>query len=54
MKFVVERFGALPRGKTMGPKMQSQLPAMFKGTPIYDEAIRRPRLKKLTLERLRR
>lgn len=31
MKFVAERFGALPRGKTMGPQRLSQLPQRFRG-----------------------
>jgi ATP-dependent Lhr-like helicase len=53
MKFVAERFGALPRGKTMGPKRQSQLPAMFKGTPIYDETIRETMLEKADLGKVK-
>ncbi|MEM1540690.1 MAG: hypothetical protein QXJ07_04835, partial [Candidatus Bathyarchaeia archaeon] len=53
MKFVAERFGALPRGKTMGPKRQSQLPAIFKGTPIYDETLREAMLEKADLEKVK-
>ncbi|MEM3770436.1 MAG: DEAD/DEAH box helicase [Candidatus Bathyarchaeia archaeon] len=53
MKFVAERFGALPRGKTMGPKRQSQLPAIFKGTPIYDETLREATLEKADLEKVK-
>ena len=53
MKFVAERFGALPRGKTMGPKRQSQLPAMFKGTPIYDETLREAMLEKADLGKVK-
>ncbi|MEM3617048.1 MAG: DEAD/DEAH box helicase [Candidatus Bathyarchaeia archaeon] len=53
MKFVAERFGAIPRGKTMGPKRQSQLPAMFKGTPIYDETLREAMLEKADLEKVK-
>jgi ATP-dependent Lhr-like helicase len=30
MKFVAERFGALPRGKTMGPERQGQLVGQFR------------------------
>jgi len=40
MKFVAERFGALPRGRLMGPERLAQLPERFKDTPIYDEALR--------------
>jgi ATP-dependent Lhr-like helicase len=53
MKFVAERFGALPRGKTMGPKRQSQLPALFKGTPIYDETLREAMLEKADLGKVK-
>ncbi len=53
MKFVAERFGALPRGKTMGPERQSRLPAMFKGTPIYDETLREAMLEKADLEKVK-
>ena len=40
MKFVAERFGALPRGKTMGPERLAELPTRFEKTPIYEETIR--------------
>ncbi|MDH5713477.1 MAG: hypothetical protein OEY83_06015, partial [Candidatus Bathyarchaeota archaeon] len=40
MKFVAERFGALPRGKTMGPERLAQLPTRFENTPIYEETLR--------------
>jgi len=40
MKFVAERFGALPRGKTMGPERLAELPSRFEKTPIYEETIR--------------
>jgi len=40
MKFVAERFGALPRGKTMGPQRLAELPTRFEKTPIYEETIR--------------
>jgi len=40
MKFVAERFGALPRGKTMGPERLSELPTRFAKTPIYEETLR--------------
>jgi len=40
MKFVAERFGALPRGRTMGPERLAELPHRFEKTPIYEETIR--------------
>ena len=40
MKFVAERFGALPRGKTMGPERLAELPTRFEKTPIYEETLR--------------
>ncbi|MGB9683812.1 MAG: DEAD/DEAH box helicase [Candidatus Bathyarchaeales archaeon] len=54
MKFVAERFGALPRGKTMGPERQSRLPAMFRETPIYDETLREATLEKADLEKVKK
>jgi len=51
MKFVAERFGALPRGKTMGPERQGQLPAQFRETPIYDETLREAMLEKVDIEK---
>ncbi|MEM3596920.1 MAG: DEAD/DEAH box helicase [Candidatus Bathyarchaeia archaeon] len=53
MKFVAERFGALPRGKTMGPERQSQLPSRFAGTPIYDETLREAMLEKVDVEKVK-
>lgn len=53
MKFVAERFGALPRGKTMGPERQSRLPVVFKDTPIYDETLREAMLEKADLEKVK-
>ncbi|MEM2394285.1 MAG: DEAD/DEAH box helicase [Candidatus Bathyarchaeia archaeon] len=53
MKFVAERFGAMPRGKALGPKRQLQLPAMFKGTPIYDETLREAMLEKADLKKVK-
>jgi ATP-dependent Lhr-like helicase len=54
MKFVAERFGALPRGKTMGPERQGQLPAQFRGTPIYDETLREAMLEKMDVEKVKK
>ncbi|MGQ9506797.1 MAG: helicase-related protein, partial [Candidatus Bathycorpusculaceae bacterium] len=53
MKFVAERFGALPRGKTMGPERHSQLPNQFKGTPIYNETLREAMLEKVDIEKVK-
>jgi len=51
MKFVAERFGALPRGKTMSYERLSQLPKRFDGTPIYDETLREAMIEKVDIER---
>ena len=53
MKFVAERFGALPRGKTMSPERQARLRAAFEGTPIYDETLREAMLEKADLPRVK-
>jgi ATP-dependent Lhr-like helicase len=53
MKFVAERFGALPRGKTMGPERQSQLQARFRNTPIYDETLREAFVEKVDVEKVK-
>jgi len=53
MKFVAERFGALPRGKTMGPERQSQLPTKFKETPIYDETLREAMVEKVDIKKIK-
>jgi ATP-dependent Lhr-like helicase len=47
MKFVAERFGALPRGKTMGPEKMERLPHQFADTPIYDETLREALVEKV-------
>ena len=49
MKFVAERFGALPRGKTMGPERLAELPSRFAKTPIYEETIRETMLEKVDI-----
>ncbi len=46
MKFVADRFGALPRGRTMSYERLSQLPRQFGNTPIYDETLREAMLEK--------
>lgn len=47
MRFVAQRFGALPRGKTMGEERESRLPFQFGDTPIYDETIREAMVEKV-------
>jgi ATP-dependent Lhr-like helicase len=49
MKFVAERFGALPRGKTMSPERQAKLRASFENTPVYEETLREAMLEKADL-----
>jgi ATP-dependent Lhr-like helicase len=51
MKFVAERFGVLPRGKTMSYERQSQLPSRFGRTPIYDETLREAMIEKVDTKR---
>jgi ATP-dependent Lhr-like helicase len=53
MKFVAERFGALPRGKTMGPERQGQLSAQFRDTPIYDETLREAMIEKVDVAKVK-
>ncbi|MEM2105433.1 MAG: DEAD/DEAH box helicase [Candidatus Bathyarchaeia archaeon] len=53
MKFVAERFGALPRGKTMGPERQGQLVGQFRNTPIYDETLREAMLEKVDVAKVK-
>ncbi len=53
MKFVAERFGVLPRGKTMGPERMESLPSRFKNTPIYDETLREALIEKVDLKRVK-
>jgi ATP-dependent Lhr-like helicase len=53
MKFVAERFGVLPRGKTMSYERMSQLKAQFEDTPIYDETLREAMLEKVDLKKVK-
>ena len=53
MRFVAQRFGALPRGKTMGPERESQLPHQFGDTPIYDETLREAMIEKVDVEKVK-
>jgi len=49
MKFVAERFGALPRGKTMGPERQEELARRFEKTPVFEETIREVMMEKVDI-----
>ena len=51
MKFVAERFGALPRGKTMSYERMSQLPKRFMNTPILDETFREAMIEKVDVKK---
>jgi ATP-dependent helicase Lhr and Lhr-like helicase len=53
MKFVAERFGALPRGKTMGPERLERLPHQFGDTPIYDETLREAMVEKVDVGKVK-
>lgn len=50
MKFVAERFGVLPRGKSMSYQRQAELKSRFDNTPIYRETIREAMMEKIDLE----
>jgi ATP-dependent Lhr-like helicase len=49
MKFIAERFGALPRGKMAGTELLSQMPARFRNTPVYEETLREVMAEKVDL-----
>jgi len=53
MKFVAERFGALPRGKTMSYERQAKFKSAFGDTPIYDETLREAMLEKADLKKVK-
>jgi ATP-dependent Lhr-like helicase len=53
MKFVAERFGALPRGKTMSYERLSTLPKRFENTPILDETLREAMIEKVDIKRVK-
>jgi len=54
MKFVAERFGALPRGKTMSAERLAELPRRFEKTPIYEETLREVMLEKVDIPTAKR
>ena len=54
LKFIAERFGALPRGRLAGPRLLSQISERFKGTPIYEEALREVMTERVDLVAVKR
>ena len=54
MKAVAERFGALPRGKTMSHQREAELKSRFDNTPIYCETIREAMMEKVDLDRTKK
>jgi ATP-dependent Lhr-like helicase len=53
MKFVADRFGALPRGKTMSYERLAGLPSRFRDTPIYDETLREALVEKVDVDKVK-
>lgn len=53
MKFIAERFGALPRGTMVGADEMNALQLRFKGTPIEEEALREAHLLHLDFHHVR-
>jgi ATP-dependent Lhr-like helicase len=53
MKFVADRFGALPRGKTMSYERLAGLPSRFRDTPIYDETLREALVEKVDIDKVK-
>jgi ATP-dependent Lhr-like helicase len=53
MRFVAQRFGALPRGKTMGPEREGQLAHQFENTPVYDETLREAMIEKVDVGKVK-
>jgi ATP-dependent Lhr-like helicase len=49
MKFIAERFGVIPRGKTLSSRSLETLYVRFKDTPIYRETLREVHQEKLDL-----
>jgi ATP-dependent Lhr-like helicase len=54
MKAIAERFGAMPRGKTLAHSGRGEkLKAAFEGTPIYDETLREAMMDKVDLQQVK-
>jgi ATP-dependent Lhr-like helicase len=49
MKFIAERFGVIPRGKTMNYQSLENLYVRYKDTPVYTETLREVHQEKLDL-----
>jgi ATP-dependent Lhr-like helicase len=55
MKAIAERFGALPRGKTLAHSDRAEkLKSAFEGTPVYDETLREAMMDKVDLPQVKR
>jgi len=53
MKFIAERFGAIPRGLAIGEGEMNSFEVRFANTPIYDEAVREALLLHADFDRVR-
>ncbi len=53
LKAVAERFGVLPRGKTMSPQRQSGLIESLENTLVYEETLREAMLEKADLSKVK-
>jgi len=53
MKFIAERFGVIPRGKTLDARTLENLYLRFKDTPIYRETLREAHMEKLDMASVR-
>lgn len=54
MKFIAERFGAIPRGLFLGEDALLDLGARFEATPIHEETLREAKLVKVDLDSAKR
>ena len=53
MKFIAERFGVIPRGKTLDSRTMENLYLRYKDTPIYKETLREAHMEKLDVASVR-
>ncbi|RJS88167.1 DEAD/DEAH box helicase [Candidatus Bathyarchaeota archaeon] len=54
LKFIAERFGALPRGRLASPRLLSQILGRFKKTPVFEETLREVMTERIDLEAVKR
>jgi len=54
MKFVAQRFGAIPRGLFLSDRRLLDLSARFESTPIHEETLREAKLVKVDVQTARR